>query len=91
MWGQQGDFTVNVGDMPVHIVMDGMIGASAGMNVWPAFSANVASSTMGLYLYAFTPVRVRRPARFAFFRYDVIAPICTDGMGGAYEVPRSGD
>ena len=40
MWGQRGDFTVNVGDMPVHIVMDGLIGVSAGMNV-PAFSPNV--------------------------------------------------
>jgi len=41
MWGQQGDFTITVGNMPVHIVMDGMIGASASMNVWPGFSANV--------------------------------------------------
>ena len=41
MWGQAGNFTITIGDMPVHIVMDGMIGASAGMSVWPGFSANV--------------------------------------------------
>jgi hypothetical protein len=40
MWGQQGDFTVTIDDMPVHITMDGMIGVYAGMNVWPGFSAN---------------------------------------------------
>ena len=41
MWGQRGDFTITVGNMPVHIIMDGMICASASMNVWPGFSANV--------------------------------------------------
>jgi hypothetical protein len=42
MWGQRGDFTVTVDDMPVHIVMDGMVGVCASMDVWPGFSANVA-------------------------------------------------
>jgi hypothetical protein len=41
MWGQQGDFTIAVGDMKVRIEMEGMIGVSAGMKVWPGFSANV--------------------------------------------------
>jgi hypothetical protein len=41
LWGQQGDFTVTIDDMPVHIVMDGMVGASSAMDVWPGFSANV--------------------------------------------------
>jgi len=40
-WGQQGDFTVTIGDMPVHIVMDGMVVAYASMDIWPGFSANV--------------------------------------------------
>lgn len=41
MWGQQGEFTVTIDEMPVHIVMDGMVGASASIDVWPGFSANV--------------------------------------------------
>jgi hypothetical protein len=41
MWGQRGDFTVTIDEMPVHIVMDGMIGACASMDIWPGFSANV--------------------------------------------------
>jgi hypothetical protein len=41
MWGQRGDFTITIGDMPVHIVMDGMVGACASMDIWPGFSANV--------------------------------------------------
>jgi hypothetical protein len=41
MWGQRGDFTVTIDDMPVHIVMDGMMGACASMDIWPGFSANV--------------------------------------------------
>lgn len=44
LWGQQGDFTITVGDMPVHVVMDGMIGVSAGLNVWPGFSSNVVEA-----------------------------------------------
>jgi len=44
MWGQEGDFTVTVDDMPVHIVMDGMMGICATMNVWPGFSANVVET-----------------------------------------------
>ena len=43
MWGQRGDFTVTIGDMPVHIVMDGMVGACASMDIWPGFSANVVA------------------------------------------------
>ena len=41
MWGQRGDFTVIIDDMPVHIVMDGMLGTCASMDIWPGFSANV--------------------------------------------------
>jgi len=41
MWGQRGDFTVIIDEMPAHIVMDGMIGACASMDIWPCFSANV--------------------------------------------------
>jgi len=41
MWGQKGDFTITAGNMPVHIIMDGMIGVTAGLSVWPGFSANV--------------------------------------------------
>jgi hypothetical protein len=44
MWGQQGDFTVTVGDMKVRVAMDGMLGISAGLNFWPGFSANVVKS-----------------------------------------------
>jgi hypothetical protein len=40
MWGQQGDFVIQVGSTPVHIAMEGILGASAGMSVWPGFSAN---------------------------------------------------
>jgi hypothetical protein len=41
MWGQRGDFTVTIDEMPVQIVMDGMLGICASMDVWPGFSANV--------------------------------------------------
>ena len=40
MWGQEGDFIVKVGEMPVHIQMDGMLGLGARVSVWPGFSAN---------------------------------------------------
>jgi hypothetical protein len=43
MWGQKGEFDIKVGDMPVHVKMDGMIGVSAGMSLWPGFSANVVA------------------------------------------------
>jgi len=41
MWGQSGEFDVKVGNMPVHIKMDGMIGTFGSINLWPPFSANV--------------------------------------------------
>jgi len=41
MWGQQGEFDIKVGDMPVHIKMDGMLGICQSMSLWPGFSANV--------------------------------------------------
>lgn len=41
MWGQQGEFNIKVGDMPVHIKMDGMLGICQSMGIWPGFSANV--------------------------------------------------
>jgi hypothetical protein len=41
IWGQQGEFDIKVGDMPVHIEMDGMLGICQSMSVWPGFSANV--------------------------------------------------
>jgi hypothetical protein len=41
MWGQQGEFAIKVGDMPVHIKMDGMLGICQSMSMWPGFSANV--------------------------------------------------
>jgi hypothetical protein len=41
MWGQQGSFDIKVGDTPVHIEMDGMLGISESMSIWPGFSANV--------------------------------------------------
>jgi hypothetical protein len=41
MWGQKGEFDIKVGDMPVHIKMDGMLGICQSMSLWPGFSANV--------------------------------------------------
>ena len=41
MWGQQGEFDIKVGDMPVRIRMDGMLGICQSMSMWPGFSANV--------------------------------------------------
>lgn len=41
MWGQEGEFDIKVGDMPVHIKMDGMLGICQSMSMWPGFSANV--------------------------------------------------
>ena len=38
MWGQKGEFDIKVGDMPVHIKMDGMLGISQSMSIWPGFS-----------------------------------------------------
>jgi hypothetical protein len=34
-----------------------------------------APSAIGLYLYAFTPIRIQRPRHLAPFRYDLIVPI----------------
>jgi hypothetical protein len=41
MWGQQGELDIKVGDVPVHIKMDGMLGICQSMSLWPGFSANV--------------------------------------------------
>ena len=41
MWGQEGEFDIKVGEMPVHIKMDGMLGICQSMSMWPGFSANV--------------------------------------------------
>jgi hypothetical protein len=41
IWGQEGEFDIKVGDMPVHIKMDGMLGICQSMSMWPGFSANV--------------------------------------------------
>jgi hypothetical protein len=40
-WGEQGEFDIKVGDMPVHIRMDGMLGICQSMSMWPGFSASV--------------------------------------------------
>jgi hypothetical protein len=41
MWGQQGEFDIKVGDMPIHIKIDGMLGICQSISMWPGFSANV--------------------------------------------------
>jgi hypothetical protein len=41
MWGQKGEFDVRVGNMPVHIRMDGMLGAGRLRSNWPGFDATV--------------------------------------------------
>jgi hypothetical protein len=41
MWGQKGEFDIKVGEMPVHIKMDGMLGICQSMSLWPGLSANV--------------------------------------------------
>src|SRR5271157_1417542 len=38
MWGQEGDFTVTVGSMPVRVTVDGMFGIAASLSVWPGFA-----------------------------------------------------
>ena len=40
-WGQKGEFNVRVGDMPVHIRMDGMLGIGRHCAIWPGFDATV--------------------------------------------------
>jgi hypothetical protein len=40
MWGQEGEFTINMGSMPVRVTMDGMLGICASMNVWPGFAVH---------------------------------------------------
>ena len=40
MWASR-EFDIKVGDMPVHIKMDGMLGICQSMSLWPGFSANV--------------------------------------------------
>jgi hypothetical protein len=40
MWGQTGDFTITVGDMPVRIELDGMFGIGASLSPYPGFSAH---------------------------------------------------
>jgi hypothetical protein len=41
MWGQKGEFEVKVGDMPVRIRMDGMLGIGRHCAIWPGFDATV--------------------------------------------------
>lgn len=40
LWGQKGEFDIKVGDMPVHINMDGMLGICQSMSLWPGFEAH---------------------------------------------------
>jgi hypothetical protein len=40
LWGQSGDFRISLGDMPVRIRMDGMLGIGTGSGFWPGFSAH---------------------------------------------------
>ncbi len=44
LWGQEGEFDIKVGSMPVHIKMDGMLGICQSMSIWPGFSATVVES-----------------------------------------------
>jgi hypothetical protein len=39
MWGQTGEFTINVGNMPVRIEQDGIFGVGASHMTWPGFAA----------------------------------------------------
>jgi hypothetical protein len=39
LWGQKGDFTITVGDMPVRIKMDGIMGICGRISIWPGFGA----------------------------------------------------
>jgi hypothetical protein len=41
IWGQKGDFDIKVGDTPVHIRMDGMLGIGRHCAIWPGFDATV--------------------------------------------------
>ena len=41
VWGQKGEFNINVGDTPVHIRMDGMLGIGRHCAIWPGFDATV--------------------------------------------------
>lgn len=46
--------------------------ADASKRFW---QEKAAPSAVGLYLYAFTPIRVQQPRHIAPFRYDLIVPI----------------
>jgi len=39
MWGQTGEFTINVGIVPVRIEQFGIFGVGAGFSLWPGFAA----------------------------------------------------
>ena len=39
LWGQEGDFNIDVNGTPVRIDMDGMLGICASMSLWPGFGA----------------------------------------------------
>lgn len=39
LWGQIGSFAIDVGDLKVHIALDGIFGISSCVFYWPAFSA----------------------------------------------------
>jgi hypothetical protein len=41
MWGQKGEFDAKVGNMPVHIRMDGMLDTGRLCSIWPGFDAIV--------------------------------------------------
>ena len=40
LWGQTGDFVVNVDTMRVRIAQDGIFGIGCGFSFWPGFSAH---------------------------------------------------
>jgi hypothetical protein len=48
LWGQEGEFTIEVNGMRVRIEMDGMFGIGRGFGYWPGFSAHAVD-----YLYPF--------------------------------------
>jgi hypothetical protein len=39
LWGQTGEFAINVGTMPVRIEQDGIFGVGANHMTWPGFAA----------------------------------------------------
>ena len=81
MWGQTGQFTINMGTMPVRIEQDGMFGVGAMHMTWPGFSAHAVD-----YQKPFISETGFRS--FIGCHADMLPGITPDGMSIGFLAPK---